>query len=197
MRSCRRGRSRENGGADARIAPGDQRGHGASEREADDTEALGHIGMCLEHADRAGGVGETGCERHPGRPMIAIREAERGDADARERLAGRYDMRLVRIAAEAVQDRGAADGARIRQVQDSIELDVADANPDPLSPAGHSSEAAGALAGSSGTARSSNTFRRSAIGVRELMSSSTFLRPFILPTRIAPTSLSCRKKSRL
>ena len=54
-----------------------------------------------------------------------------------------------------------------------------------------------ALVGSSGMARSSKTFRRSSIGVRELMSSRTFLRPLIFPTRIAPTSLSPRKKSRL
>src|SRR5439155_9991663 len=61
----------------------------------------------------------------------------------------------------------------------------------------HDSGAVADFTRTSGIASSSNTFFRSSIGVREEMSSSTFLRPLILPMRIAPTSLSARKKSRL
>ena len=153
--------------------------------------------MSLEHADRAGRVGKTARERDSGWAVIAICEPERGDAGTRERLARRDDMRLVGIAAETVEHRGATERTRIGQVQDSVELGVLDSDPDALHRHVQSSVVAGAFAGISGTARSSNTLRRSSIGVRELMSSRTFLRPFIFPTRIAPTSLSPRKKSRL
>jgi hypothetical protein len=64
--------------------------------------------------------------------MIAIREAECGNSGARERLAGRDDVRLIGMAAEAVQDGGTADRRRVRKMQDSIELGVLDADSDAL-----------------------------------------------------------------
>ena len=75
---------------------------------------FGNIGVRLEYADRAGRVGETAGESHARGPMIPIRETERSDSGARETFAGRDDVRLVGVAAEAVQHRGASDGARIR-----------------------------------------------------------------------------------
>src|SRR5688500_10772142 len=97
------------------------------------------------------------------------------------------------MAAEAMQHGDAADRARVRTVEHPLELSTGHDEGDALQR--HS--AAAGLTGTSGMARSSKTRGRSSIGVRELMSSSTFLRPFIFPMRIAPTSLSPRKKSRL
>src|SRR2546425_13138932 len=62
---------------------------------------------------------------------------------------------------------------------------------------GHASGATPGLTATSGIASISKIFLRSSIGVREEMISRTFFRPFILPMRIAPTSLSLRKKRRL
>jgi hypothetical protein len=64
--------------------------------------------------------------------MIAKREAERGDAGVRERVARRDDVRLIGMAAEAMQDRGTADGARVGEMQDSVQIGVLHANPDAL-----------------------------------------------------------------
>ena len=126
---------------------------------------------------------------------MAVGKPERRDARAGERVTARDDVRLIGVATEAMQHGRPADRIRLRQMQHAVELGVLDANPDTL--CGHSGVAAAAFGGISGSANSSKTFRRSSIGVRELMSSSTFFRPFIFPTRIAPTSLSRRKKSRL
>src|SRR2546430_700378 len=106
-------------------------------------------------------LGTRACERHSRRPMIAVRETERGDARIRERLARCDDVRLVWVAAEAVQDRRAADGRCVREMEDAVELGVLDANPDPLE--AHSSGVVAAFTGTSGTARSSKTFLRSSM----------------------------------
>src|SRR6266699_4285267 len=111
----------------------------------------------------------------------------------RERLTRRDDMRLVGMAAETVKYRDPADGSRRRQMQRSFQLAARHDERNTL----QCQSAAAGLAGTSGMASSSKTFCRSSTGVRELISSSTFLRPFILPMRIAPTSLSPRKKRRL
>ena len=132
MRSCHSGRSCEYGSPDPRVASGDQGGDRAAEREADDAQALGDIGMGLEHADRARRVGEPTRERHSGRLMIAVRETERGDARVRESLARGDDVWLIGVATEAVQHGRAADGSGVRQMQDPIELGVLDTNPDAL-----------------------------------------------------------------
>ena len=125
--------------------------------------------------------------------MVAIREAEGRNSGVRQRLAGPDDVRLIGMSAEAVQHGDTADSARLRKVQRPLELATGNDERDALQ--AHS--AAAGFAGTSGIASSSKTFWRSSIGVRELMSSSTFFRPLILPIRIAPTSLSPRKKSRL
>src|SRR5207245_163805 len=124
---------------------------------------------------------------------VAIRETQRRHARVRESFARRDDVWLVRMPAESMKHRDAAEGTRVRQVQRSYELAAGHDERDAL----QSHSAGAGFIGTSGIASSSKTFCRSSIGARELMSSSTFLRPFILPMRIAPTSLSPRKKRRL
>ena len=126
--------------------------------------------------------------------MIAKREAQRGDAGVGKSGACGDDVRLVWIATESMEHDATAYGRRLREMEDAFELPGRDREGHGLD--GHAS-GAGAFAGVSGIARSSKTFWRSSISARVLMSSSTFLRPFIFPTRIAPTSFFPRKKSRL
>src|SRR5437867_2628393 len=77
-------------------------------------------------------VGERRRQRHPWRLVVAEREAERGDSGMRERVARRDDVRLIRMSAETVQHRGAADRSRAREMQDPVELAVLDPDPDAL-----------------------------------------------------------------
>ena len=119
-------------GADARVAAGDKGRDRAAEREADDAEALGHLRMGLQEADRSGRVRERGVERHLRRLVVAIREAQRGDADLGKRLARRDDVRLLRLAAETVQHRRRAQRLGVRKVQDALDLTVRDVEGDAL-----------------------------------------------------------------
>jgi len=82
--------------------------------------------MCLENPDRPGRVGETTREGHSRRPMVAICEAQRRNADLRKRVARRDDVRLGGVAPEAVQDRGAAKRCPFGKVEDAVELAILD-----------------------------------------------------------------------
>ena len=91
-----------------------------------------HLRMGLQEADRSGRVRERGVERHLRRLVVAIREAQRGDADLGKRLARRDDVRLLRLAAETVQHRRRAQRLGVRKVQDALDLTVRDVEGDAL-----------------------------------------------------------------
>ena len=125
------------------------------------------------------GVGE--------RPLQALRTKtcrQRGRADDVDEHAGDEAALFARFWHEA----------RVRKRRRPLRLEAAHEPPERRH---RYSTGAAAFTGTSGMASSSSTASRRSIVARDLMSSSTFLRPFILPMRIAPTSRSSRKKSRL
>jgi len=150
--------------------------------------------MRLQDTNRPRGVREPGLERHPRGAVVTEGEPQRSDVASREGLADGDDVRLVWVATESVQNGAAADDLVLGKMQDAVEIDALDADRHALR--GHYSGVA-AFVTASGIASRPKTLWRSSIAARELISSSTFLRPFILPIKIAPTSLSPRKKSRL
>jgi hypothetical protein len=64
--------------------------------------------------------------------VIAICEPECRDPRACELVTGGHDVRLAGIAPKTVQHGDAADGPRLGQMQDAVELGVLDADPDTL-----------------------------------------------------------------
>ena len=76
--------------------------------------------MSLQQSDRAARVGQAARERHARWLVVAVGEAERCDARSFERFAGRDDVRLIGMSAEAMQHQGAADGARLWEMQSPL-----------------------------------------------------------------------------
>src|SRR2546430_1708251 len=114
------------------MAPRHERGDSAAEGEPDHAEPLGHVGVRFQQTDRTRGVGKTGLERHPRWLVIAVREPERCDTRAGERVTGRDDVWLIGMAAEAMEHRRSANRICLRQMQHAVELGVLDADSDTL-----------------------------------------------------------------